>query len=283
MTPHLWPGGNARVLHAIAPGPVGGAESVVLGLTAGLAEAGVEVVLAVLSDASSGPFIARARAEGREVEVLDSPGRNYLRDWSALRRIVRKHEIHARAYPRLPGRHDGVPCCSVRAAPGRLDGARLHRWHPQEPPEPVARHARPEAGRCRDRRFVPAGDEAGLDGRSRRPDCHDPECLAPSSHVAARSRRCARSAWAGRGCAAARLGRPPESREGRRHRGRGARRREKQRRQHLVFVGDGPERAGTRGAGRRTRRRITGSLRRDGAGGLLDPAGLRRAGAEFTQ
>jgi len=94
MNPYVWPGGNARVLHAIAPGPVGGAESAVLGLAAGLAETGVKVVLAVLADASSTPFIERARADGRQVEVIDAPGRNYPRDWAELRRVVRSNDIH---------------------------------------------------------------------------------------------------------------------------------------------------------------------------------------------
>ena len=133
MTRHLWPGGNARVLHAIAPGPVGGAESAVLGLTAGLAEAGVEVVLAVLADASSGPFAGRARAEGREVEIIDSPGRDYLRDWSALRRIVRNHKldlVHTHGYRAdmmgyLAARSEGRPVVST--AHGFTDGTRRNR------------------------------------------------------------------------------------------------------------------------------------------------------------
>ena len=82
-----------RVLHAIAPGPVGGAESVVLGLTAGLVEAGVGVIVAVLADRDSGPFIDQARAQGRHVEVLPSAGRNYWRDRSLLKQLVRNHRI----------------------------------------------------------------------------------------------------------------------------------------------------------------------------------------------
>ncbi len=94
MTPHMWPSGNAKVLHAIAPGPVGGAESAVLGLGAGLSELGVEVVLAVLADASSGPFIEEARAQGRQVEVIPAAGRSYHRDWSGLRRVARAHAVN---------------------------------------------------------------------------------------------------------------------------------------------------------------------------------------------
>ena len=93
MTPHMWPSGNARVLHAIAPGPVGGAESAVLGLCAGQAEAGLQVILAVLADASSGPFIEQARAQGCKVEAIAAGGRNYWRDWSGLRRVISDHRI----------------------------------------------------------------------------------------------------------------------------------------------------------------------------------------------
>lgn len=133
MKPHLWPAGDARVLHAIAPGPVGGAESAVLGLTAGLAEAGVGVVLGVLADASSTPFIDRARAEGRQVEVIQAPGRAYWRDWSGLRRLVRDHRIglvHTHGYRAdmmgyLAGRSEGIPV--VCTAHGFTDGSAKNR------------------------------------------------------------------------------------------------------------------------------------------------------------
>ena len=133
MTPHLLPAGNVRVLHVIAPGPVGGAESVVLGLTAGLAAVGVDVVLAVLADARSGPFISRARAEGRQVEVIDSPGRNYPRDWSGLRRLVRKYNldlVHSHGYRAemmgfLAARSERRPVVST--AHGFTDGGRKNR------------------------------------------------------------------------------------------------------------------------------------------------------------
>ena len=70
------------VLHAIAPGPVGGAETVVLGLLAGLRDAGVPVGVAVLADASSEPFLQAARGLGGvRVEWLDAAGRAYWRDW----------------------------------------------------------------------------------------------------------------------------------------------------------------------------------------------------------
>lgn len=133
MTTHLWPSGDARVLHAIAPGAVGGAETAVLGLSAGLAEAGVGVVLGVLADASSAPFIERARADGRRVEVIPSPGRNYWRDWSGLRRLVREHRIdvvHTHGYRAdmmgfLAARSEARPV--VCTAHGFTDGSRKNR------------------------------------------------------------------------------------------------------------------------------------------------------------
>ncbi|HEX5634651.1 MAG TPA: hypothetical protein VFX50_15520, partial [Gemmatimonadales bacterium] len=63
------------VLHAIAPGPAGGAETVVLALLGGLRARGERVALAVLADAGSGPFVARAREAGLDVTVLDASGR----------------------------------------------------------------------------------------------------------------------------------------------------------------------------------------------------------------
>jgi glycosyltransferase involved in cell wall biosynthesis len=93
MNPYLLPHGNVRVLQVIAPGPVGGAESAVLGLSRGLVEAGAQVVIAALADGGSGPFVDRARAAGLSVVVVDSPGRNYLRDWYSLRHVIREHRI----------------------------------------------------------------------------------------------------------------------------------------------------------------------------------------------
>lgn len=137
MTPHLWPSGDARVLHVIAPGPVGGAETAVLGLTAGLAGAGVGVVLGVLADASSAPFVERARSEGRAVETIPAPGRHYWRDWSGLRGLIRSHGVavvHTHGYRAdmmgfLAARSERRPVVST--AHGFTDGAmknRANQW-----------------------------------------------------------------------------------------------------------------------------------------------------------
>jgi len=89
------------VLQVIAPAPYGGAETALLSLTQGLQAARVPVVLAVMADARSGPFIARARGLGVPVEVLDSPARNYLRDLRELRRVIRTYGVtvvHSHGY-----------------------------------------------------------------------------------------------------------------------------------------------------------------------------------------
>lgn len=89
------------MLQVIAPAPYGGAETALLSLTRGLAAEKVPVALAVMADARSGPFIDRARALGVPVEVLDSPGRNYLRDLRELRRVIRRCDVtvvHSHGY-----------------------------------------------------------------------------------------------------------------------------------------------------------------------------------------
>ena len=120
-------------MHAIAPGPVGGAESVVLGLTAGQVESGLEIVLAVLADRSSAPFIHQARSQGRQVEVIAAPGRTYWRDWSGLKRLMHAHRIdliHTHGYRAdmvgfLAARSDRRPV--VATAHGFTGGDRKNR------------------------------------------------------------------------------------------------------------------------------------------------------------
>lgn len=137
MEPPVWSASNVRVLQVIAPGPVGGAESAVLGLSQGLVEAGARVVVAALADASSAPFVERARAAGLTTEVLHAPGRNYWRDWHGLRRIMRDHQIrvaHTHGYRAdmmglLAARSSRLPCLAT-AHGFTLGGAknRLNQW-----------------------------------------------------------------------------------------------------------------------------------------------------------
>jgi len=241
MAPHLWPHGNARVLHAIAPGPVGGAESAVLGLTAGLVEAGVEVVLAVLADASSGPFIERARAEGRKVEVVDAPGRNYLRDWSQLRRIIRvldPHLVHTHGYRAdmmgfLAGRSDGRSI--VATAHGFTDGPRknrLNQWlamRALERDDAVIAVSTPLATRLASM-GVPADRIVTI------PNAWRPPSLPPLDRAAAR----ARLGLDGEGLLLGWVGRLSHVKGADIALAALARLRNKS--AHLVFVGDGPDR-----------------------------------------
>ena len=88
-------------LHVIAPGPVGGAESAVLALTAGLRELGVETAVVALADRSSGPFLERLRDAGVPVDVVQSPGRQYLRDLRGVRAAIRSRNanvLHSHGY-----------------------------------------------------------------------------------------------------------------------------------------------------------------------------------------
>jgi glycosyltransferase involved in cell wall biosynthesis len=88
-------------LHVIAPGPVGGAESAVLALTAGLRAQGVEAAVVALADASSGPFIERLGLAGVPVDVVPAPGRRYLRDVRGVRAAIRARRanvLHTHGY-----------------------------------------------------------------------------------------------------------------------------------------------------------------------------------------
>lgn len=89
------------IVHAIAPGPVGGAESAVLALVAGLRESGHAAVVLTLADRSSAPFVERVRGAGIPVEVVDSAGRDYLRDLRAIRHALRTRQanvLHTHGY-----------------------------------------------------------------------------------------------------------------------------------------------------------------------------------------
>ena len=111
MTRTAAPKGQTVVLQAIAPSPFGGAETAVLGLAAGL-RTHCRVLLGILADRGSGPFLERARAAGLEAVVLDSAGRDYWRDIRALRTIIRTHQVglvHSHGY-----RADGVGLVAAR-------------------------------------------------------------------------------------------------------------------------------------------------------------------------
>ncbi len=94
-----------RVLHLIAPGPIAGAERVVLGGVPALAAAGVEVVLGVMGDARAPQdaerFVA-ALGDAVPVRRLDTRGRLDVRALAALRRAVEGQDwVHAHGYKAL--------------------------------------------------------------------------------------------------------------------------------------------------------------------------------------
>jgi glycosyltransferase involved in cell wall biosynthesis len=129
----MLPAGNVRVLHAIAPGPVGGAETAVLSLVQGLKDADVPVVIVALADSSSAPFVERVRDAGVPIEVVRASGRTYWRDWAGIRAAVRHHGltlIHTHGYRAdmmglLAARTTGVRCLAT--AHGFTGGDRKNR------------------------------------------------------------------------------------------------------------------------------------------------------------
>lgn len=92
---------SLSALHVIAPGPVGGAESAVLALVAGLRAQGVDAAVVALADDSSGPFIERLGVAGVPIEVVPAPGRRYLRDVRGVRAAIRARRanvLHSHGY-----------------------------------------------------------------------------------------------------------------------------------------------------------------------------------------
>lgn len=111
------------VRHFIAPAPVGGAESVVLGLAAGLAFRGHDVrVSPVLpDDPDEHPFVGALRQRDVPVEPVVVGDRAYLREWRQVRRILRSRppdvvHTHGHRSDLLDGsvaRAEGLPTVST--------------------------------------------------------------------------------------------------------------------------------------------------------------------------
>lgn len=86
------PPGLLRVLHVLAPGRVGGLESVVLALAAGQLHAGHEVRVACVlprGDDAGHPFLIALASEGVEAVRLPFGGRDYLKERAAVRDLCR--------------------------------------------------------------------------------------------------------------------------------------------------------------------------------------------------
>lgn len=79
------------ILHLVAPGAVGGIESVIRLLATGQLRRGhrVRVLATIESRDAAAPFLDALGAAGVEVIPLVAPGRSYLREWRAVTRLCR--------------------------------------------------------------------------------------------------------------------------------------------------------------------------------------------------
>ncbi len=118
------------VLHVVAPARVGGLETVVRSLTAGLRERGHDArVAAVLSaDEAAHPWCEQLRTSGVPVDEIRVSGRAYLRERAAVRSLCARHGariLHTHGYrPDVidagVGRRLGIP--RVTTVHGRIGG-----------------------------------------------------------------------------------------------------------------------------------------------------------------
>ena len=91
-----------RVLHVVAPGDVGGLESVVGMLAAGHRRAGLDVrIAAVLSGGGGDAYVERLRASGVPVTAVRVGGRAYLAERAGVARVLRDFPaqvVHTHGY-----------------------------------------------------------------------------------------------------------------------------------------------------------------------------------------
>lgn len=113
---------TADVLHVIAPAAVGGAESVVLALSEGLAAAGHRTAIAAVVDGPAPhPFVADAHSRGLCVTEIRSGHRRYRRQARAIAeaaraagaRLLHTHGFHADVVGYWSGRMTGLPVVST--------------------------------------------------------------------------------------------------------------------------------------------------------------------------
>lgn len=90
-----------RILHVLAPAPVGGLESVVRALAVGHSARGHQVTIAAVTDHDSSPFLAATISDGLVTELIPSSGRDYRRErryFSALLASFRPDVVHSHGY-----------------------------------------------------------------------------------------------------------------------------------------------------------------------------------------
>ena len=111
------------IVHLVAPGAVGGLESVVRALARGHARHGHDVRVAAVLGAPGAPhpWLAQLAEDGIEVVPLHLPGRHYLRERAAIAALCRELQpdvVHTHGYrPDVVGaaaaRQAGVPTLST--------------------------------------------------------------------------------------------------------------------------------------------------------------------------
>lgn len=100
------PGATATprsILHIVAPGAIGGLESVVLALSAGQTQRGHNVTVAVVSEPLEGehPFVSALGAAGVKTMAYALPPRAYLKERSLLRELCDRERpdiVHTHGY-----------------------------------------------------------------------------------------------------------------------------------------------------------------------------------------
>lgn len=138
------PGRDARVpplsiLHVAAPGPVGGLETVLDGLTRGLAERGHRVrVLAVIEPREDDhPFVNSIRDSRVEAVPVEVSSRNYLAESLRVARhcrdfspdVVHTHGFRADVVDALAARSVGCPIATTVHGPSKMGGiATFYEW-----------------------------------------------------------------------------------------------------------------------------------------------------------
>jgi glycosyltransferase involved in cell wall biosynthesis len=91
------------ILQIVAPGEVGGLESVVLALSAGLARRGHKVIVAVVSDRESGnhPFAVALKAAGVRAVTFTVPAHAYLKERALIKGLCDREKpdvVHTHGY-----------------------------------------------------------------------------------------------------------------------------------------------------------------------------------------
>lgn len=115
--PHDWrdPVSPLSIIHLVAPGEVGGLESVVRALASGQVRRGLTArVGAVLDSDRPHPWVDALRSDGIQVIPLVFPGRRYLRERAAVAGMCRELQpavVHSHGY-----RADVVGAAGARAA-----------------------------------------------------------------------------------------------------------------------------------------------------------------------